>query len=83
MEQKLQVAIPQEQVVEFCRRWAITELSVFGSVLRGDFRAESDEDILVSAHEYDEVREKRIGAVTTQHVPELARALAAILPPVP
>jgi uncharacterized protein len=31
----------------FCRRWQIVELSVFGSVLRDDFRSDSDIDVLV------------------------------------
>lgn len=32
---------------DFCRRWKITELSLFGPVLTGDFRPESDVDVLV------------------------------------
>lgn len=32
---------------EFCERWRIVELSLFGSVLRPDFRADSDIDVLV------------------------------------
>ena len=32
----------------FCRRWDIAELSIFGSVLRNDFRPDSDIDILIS-----------------------------------
>ncbi|MFN0071122.1 MAG: nucleotidyltransferase family protein [Chloroflexota bacterium] len=32
----------------FCRRWSIAELSFFGSVLRSDFRSDSDIDVLVS-----------------------------------
>ena len=32
----------------FCRRWKITELALFGSVLRDDFRPESDVDVLVT-----------------------------------
>ena len=39
---------PMDQIREFCRRWKITELSVFGSVLRDDFRPDSDIDFLVS-----------------------------------
>ena len=35
-------------VAEFCRKWHITEMSLFGSVLRDDFKADSDVDILVS-----------------------------------
>lgn len=32
---------------DFCRKWNIAELAVFGSVLRGDFGPESDVDVLV------------------------------------
>ena len=31
---------------EFCRRWKISDLRVFGSILRDDFDAESDVDFL-------------------------------------
>ena len=31
---------------EFCHRWKITELFLFGSALRDDFRADSDIDLL-------------------------------------
>ena len=46
-----QLNIPRERLEEFCRRWSITELSLFGSVLREDFRPESDVDMLVSFSE--------------------------------
>lgn len=42
------IALDREKVAEFCRRWQITELSLFGSVLRDDFGAESDVDMLVT-----------------------------------
>ncbi len=32
----------------FCRRYKISELALFGSVLRDDFRADSDIDVLVT-----------------------------------
>ena len=31
----------------FCRKWKITEFSLFGSVIRDDFGPESDVDVLV------------------------------------
>jgi len=43
---KSHIDIPKEEVADFCRRWQITELALFGSVLREDFRAESDVDVL-------------------------------------
>jgi predicted nucleotidyltransferase len=38
------------ELVAFCRRWKIRELAAFGSVLREDFRADSDVDLLVTFH---------------------------------
>jgi predicted nucleotidyltransferase len=40
------ITLPTEQVAEFCRRWKIRELAVFGSFLRDDFRPDSDLDFL-------------------------------------
>lgn len=39
---------PEAAIAEFCRRWAITEFALFGSVLRDDFGPDSDIDVLVS-----------------------------------
>ena len=36
-----------ESVAEFCKRWDVTELALFGSVLRDDFGLESDIDVMV------------------------------------
>ncbi|CAN5146642.1 nucleotidyltransferase [soil metagenome] len=36
-----------EALAELCRRYDVRELSLFGSVLRDDFRDDSDVDILV------------------------------------
>ena len=40
--------LPRKKIAEFCKRWSITELSLFGSVLREDFNPESDIDVLIS-----------------------------------
>lgn len=40
--------IPQNELRKFCRRWNIQELALFGSILREDFGASSDVDILVT-----------------------------------
>lgn len=42
------VEISEQQMNDFCRRWQIVELALFGSVLRADFRPESDIDVLVT-----------------------------------
>lgn len=41
-------AIPAETLADFCRRWMIVELALFGSALREDFGPESDVDVLVT-----------------------------------
>lgn len=45
------IHIPTLAIEDFCRRWKISEFSLFGSVLREDFRPDSDVDFLVSFHE--------------------------------
>ncbi|OGD79153.1 MAG: hypothetical protein A2Y64_08430 [Candidatus Coatesbacteria bacterium RBG_13_66_14] len=35
-----------EKLEEFCRRWGITEVALFGSALRDDFGPDSDIDLL-------------------------------------
>jgi hypothetical protein len=45
---KAQVIVPREELVDFCQRWKVTELALFGSVLRGDFSPDSDVDVLVT-----------------------------------
>jgi uncharacterized protein len=44
----LQIQIDKARIIEFCRKWKITEFSIFGSALREDFDSESDVDILVT-----------------------------------
>jgi predicted nucleotidyltransferase len=41
------IDVPTERIAEFCRKWKITEFSLFGSILRDDFRPDSDVDVLV------------------------------------
>ena len=48
MVRKAAIDVPTEQIAEFCRRWKITELALFGSVLRDDFGPDSDVDVLVT-----------------------------------
>lgn len=42
------LVVSDDRIADFCRRWKITEMSVFGSVVREDFRPDSDIDVLVS-----------------------------------
>lgn len=40
--------LPQEKIKAFCRKWQITQLALFGSAIRDDFRPDSDVDVLVT-----------------------------------
>lgn len=40
--------LPEAVLSRFCQRWKIQELALFGSVLRDDFRPDSDVDVLVT-----------------------------------
>ena len=42
------VDLDRPELPAFCRRWKVRELAAFGSVLREDFRADSDIDLLVT-----------------------------------
>lgn len=42
------IELPIAEIQDFCQRWHITEFALFGSVLREDFRPDSDIDILVT-----------------------------------
>lgn len=44
---KAAIEIPEDRIAELCRRYQVRELALFGSVLRKDFRPESDIDFLV------------------------------------
>jgi predicted nucleotidyltransferase len=42
------IKLPYKQIERFCTKWGVIELSLFGSILRDDFRPDSDVDILVT-----------------------------------
>jgi predicted nucleotidyltransferase len=41
-------SIPKNKIAQFCKRWRVTELALFGSALRDDFNSNSDLDVLVT-----------------------------------
>jgi len=41
------ISIDRETLAEFCQKYYIKHLAIFGSVLRDDFRPDSDVDVLV------------------------------------
>jgi predicted nucleotidyltransferase len=59
MGNKVNINISSAKVAEFCRRHHIRSLSFFGSYVSGDFKADSDIDVLV---EFE-----------TDHIPGLIR----------
>ena len=40
--------VSQVEIADFCERWRVAELALFGSAVRDDFGPESDIDVLVS-----------------------------------
>ena len=44
----VKISLNREKIAEFCHRWKITELALFGSALRSDFTSDSDVDLLVT-----------------------------------
>ena len=44
----LAVPLPTAAITQFCRRWKIRELALFGSVLWADFRPGNDADVLIT-----------------------------------
>lgn len=51
MRQQCNIQLPQPELDLFCQKWKIAELYLFGSVLREDFRSDSDIDVMVSFEE--------------------------------
>ena len=43
----LRIDLDQERLAEFCRKYRVREMAFYGSVLRDDFRPDSDVDVLV------------------------------------
>jgi hypothetical protein len=65
------VPVDRERLAEVCRRYHIRRLSLFGSVLRDDFRPDSDVDVLVEFEPRD-----RPGMVARHHLEgELSQVL--------
>lgn len=48
---KKNINLSIDEITTFCDRWQIVEFALFGSVLRDDFRSDSDIDILITQGE--------------------------------
>jgi len=44
----MNLGIPAEKIADFCRRWKIKKLAIFGSAAKGELRPASDIDLLVT-----------------------------------
>ena len=66
----LRVEVDRRKIADFCRKWKIRELAVFGSALREDFGPESDVDVLVTFGSG--------GGITFDNRPDMIDELSAI-----
>ena len=48
VQDRLPADLPVKEIAAFYRRWNISQLALFGSVLRDDFGPDSDIDVLVT-----------------------------------
>jgi hypothetical protein len=46
--ERVGISVSQDRIGQFCSRWGIVELALFGSALRDDFDDDSDIDLLIS-----------------------------------
>lgn len=44
----MKINFSDEKIAEFCKKWLVAELALFGSVLRDDFKYDSDIDVIIS-----------------------------------
>jgi predicted nucleotidyltransferase len=47
---KIKIPLLNTEIEKFCHKWQVTEFALFGSVLREDFRPDSDIDVMVQFH---------------------------------
>jgi predicted nucleotidyltransferase len=67
--------ISGDTLIDFCRRHHIQRLALFGSVLRDDFRSDSDVDVLVEFLPGERVGLIRLGTVEAELSDLLGRAV--------
>lgn len=46
----IDLGIEADRIADFCQRWKISKLAVFGSTVQGELRPDSDIDLLVTFH---------------------------------
>jgi len=45
------IAVPIDAIATWSRKWGVREVALFGSVLRKDFRPDSDVDVMIRLHD--------------------------------
>jgi uncharacterized protein len=50
---QIRITLPQKKIGDFCLKWKILEMALFGSVLSDEFHLDSDIDVLVSFKDDD------------------------------
>ena len=60
------IPLPMDAIRAFCQRWGVRELALFGSVLREDFRPNSDIDVLVTFADGSGITMERLTAMTEE-----------------
>ena len=66
-----QIEIPHERIADFCQRYNIRRMALFGSVIRDDFTPESDSDRMFNL---DMVRLLEVIGEAARRVPEEFRS---------
>jgi hypothetical protein len=70
-----QIELPMDKIADFCHRWGVVRLEIFGSALRDDFRPDSDVDFMFTPGPGFQ-REKAYGPWGRDH---MAEELAGLL----
>lgn len=66
------IFVPQDRIAAICQQYHINRLALFGSVLRQDFRPDSDIDVLV---EFASNHVPSGGPANTQRPPSILPAI--------
>lgn len=61
-----EISIPTQQIADLCYRYHIRKLALFGSVLRNDFRPDSDLDVLVEFEPNKTPGDLKFNAIQTE-----------------
>jgi uncharacterized protein len=66
MTRKGRLTVSKDLLRQFCKKYGIRKLSLFGSILRGDFKPTSDIDVLVEFEQGQRVGLLRIARIENE-----------------